>query len=122
MLNDALVNMYGSEDFSDVDAISIKSTNTISLTKLSWFGKSIQEDTETDTDTDTEDEIAIVNGYYYVNGEIAKSVGVVEIDGDYYYIGMRGQIFKGSVYVTEEKANGLIETGKYTFDANGLVG
>lgn len=41
---DACVNMYDSQDFSDVDAISVKSSNIITLTKISWFGHPINND------------------------------------------------------------------------------
>lgn len=41
---DACVNMFDSKDFSDVDAINVKSSNIITLTKMSWFGHPIIDD------------------------------------------------------------------------------
>lgn len=81
-----------------------------------------ETDTEIETDTQTESqEEGIVNGYYYVNGELAKGAGIILIDGYYYYIGMRGQVFVGKVYVVESKTNGLIEEGEYEFGSDGKI-
>ena len=64
----------------------------------------------------------IVNGCYYVDGAAVKGAGLIEIDGDYYYVKANGTIYKDSTLViTEEKANGLAPAGLYTFDADGKM-
>ena len=64
----------------------------------------------------------IVDGYYYENNLIVKGKGLVEVEGDYYFIGQKGQVYVGTnFYVTEEKANGLKPAGKYDFDADGKM-
>lgn len=63
----------------------------------------------------------IINGFYYENGKIVKAAGVVKVGDDYYYIGLRGQVFVGTVSVTADKANGLVEPGVYVFDEDGVL-
>ncbi len=53
--------------------------------------------------------------YYYVDGAIKKGAGMIEIDGDYYFVRSNGQLATGS-YNTY-KNNGLMDNGTYTFDA-----
>ena len=66
----------------------------------------------------------IINGYYYVNNVIKGDVGMIEIDGDLYYVCYSGKIKKGNIQtVTKEKANGLVEPGIYYFgeDGKGII-
>ena len=63
----------------------------------------------------------VIDGYYYVNGAIAKGAGVVEYDNGYYYINSSGQVVTGAKYVTEEKANGLLSVGIHDFGEDGKL-
>ena len=63
----------------------------------------------------------VVDGYYYVNGAIAKGAGVVAYDNGYYYINSSGQVVTGMKYVSEEKANGLLSVGIHDFGADGRI-
>ncbi len=64
----------------------------------------------------------IVNGYYYENGVVQLGKGIIEIDGDFYFVRTDGSIYKnGKINVPEAKTNGLIEAGSYSFDADGKL-
>ena len=60
----------------------------------------------------------IVDGYYYENGELSYA-GLIEIDGEYYYIRSNGQVVTGRYWVT--KTNDLMPQGMYTFGADGAM-
>ena len=49
------------------------------------------------------------------------NVGLVEVDGDYYYIRSNGTIFVGTISIGEAKANGLVKPGAYTFLEDGKM-
>ena len=62
------------------------------------------------------------NGYYRENGEIVPGKGLVQIDGDYYYVIYNGKIKKdGDRTVTEELSNGLLPAGTYHFGPDGKM-
>ena len=64
----------------------------------------------------------IYNGYYYVDGVLTKNAGVIDYQGDYYYIGMRGQVYNGSsLNIVEDKTNGLLTAGVYSFESDGRI-
>ncbi|MBO5333772.1 MAG: leucine-rich repeat protein [Clostridia bacterium] len=71
----------------------------------------------------------IVGNYVYKNNVQQKAYQLVEVDGDFYFIGDRHEIIKGrKVYLSEEKINGLtyadgtpIAVGSYDFDENGKM-
>ena len=64
----------------------------------------------------------IYNGYYYVDGVLTKNAGVIDYQGDYYYIGMRGQVYNGSsLNIVEDKTNGLLNAGVYSFESDGRI-
>ena len=64
----------------------------------------------------------IINGYYYVDGEIARGAGMVEYKGSFYFVKKDGTLYtSNTLNVTEAKANGLVEPGKYAFDENGKL-
>ena len=65
----------------------------------------------------------VLNGYYYKDGTLAQGVGIIEFEGDLYFIKNDGSVFVGSLNVKESKTNGLIKAGTYVFDKNGkLIG
>ena len=64
----------------------------------------------------------IVDGRYYVNDELVKGAGLVEFDGDIYFVKQNGSVYmNGSLVVSEAKANGLAPAGTYDFDADGKM-
>ena len=56
---------------------------------------------------------------YYVNGK-ATYVGLIEIDGDFYYVRSNGEVVTDCVYWITW-THGLKEAGYYTFDENGKL-
>ena len=60
----------------------------------------------------------IVDGIYYEN-DVKTYAGLIEIDGDYYYIKHYGVVATGSYYVT--KTNGLLPAGTYNFGTDGKM-
>ena len=63
----------------------------------------------------------VVDGKYYVDGELVKAAGIVEWNGDFYFVTDSGKVYVGSIYVAASKTNGLIDSGKHTFDAEGKM-
>ena len=58
---------------------------------------------------------------YYVNGKVTY-VGLIEINGDFYYVRSSGEVVAGCVYYITW-THGLKDPGYYTFDENGkLIG
>ena len=61
-------------------------------------------------------------GYYRENYQIVKNKGLVEIDGDFYYVTYSGKIKQGAYRtVTEDKSNGLAPAGTYFFGDDGKM-
>ncbi len=58
---------------------------------------------------------------YYINGAQQYDCGLVEWNGDYYYVRPNGLILTWATYVTEEKANGLLDPGNYSFGEDGKL-
>ena len=58
---------------------------------------------------------------YYINGAQQYDTGLVEWNGDYYYVRPNGLILTWATYVTEDKANGLLPAGDYSFGADGKL-
>ena len=56
---------------------------------------------------------------YYVNGKVTY-VGLIEIDGDFYYVRRNGEVVTDCVYWITW-THGLKEAGYYTFDENGKL-
>ena len=56
--------------------------------------------------------------YYYVNGEL-NYAGLIEVDGDYYYINSYCKAVKGKYWVS--KTNGLMDAKYYTFGEDGKM-
>ena len=62
------------------------------------------------------------DGYYRENYQVVKDKGLVQVDGDYYYVIYNGKVKKnGDRTVTEAKANGLLPAGTYHFGADGKL-
>ena len=57
--------------------------------------------------------------YYYVNG-VKTYAGLIQIDGDYYYVNSKFEVIHGRNYFIS-KSNGLLEQKTYTFDADGKL-
>ncbi|MBO4618117.1 MAG: CehA/McbA family metallohydrolase [Lachnospiraceae bacterium] len=57
--------------------------------------------------------------YFYKNGKKAHRIGLVEWNGDYYYVLDRGTLATGFVGVSN--TNGLVEFGTYEFGADGKM-
>ena len=82
---------------------------------------------------DENGKMVIVNGIVgnriYKNNTQLKAYQLVEVDGEFYYIGDRHEIVKNKkVYIKAERLNGLtyadgtpIQAGFYTFDENGKM-
>ena len=63
----------------------------------------------------------IVNGKYYVGGQLAKNAGAVKVGDDYYYITATGSVYVGKISIGEVKTNGLIPAGSYETDEDGKL-
>ena len=59
------------------------------------------------------------DGYYYKNGN-KYYAGLIEIDGNYYYVNSSGKVIKNQTYWIT-KTNGLLPEMAYTFDADGKL-
>ena len=57
--------------------------------------------------------------YYYVNG-VKTYAGLIEIDGDFYYVNSKFEVIHGRNYFIS-KTNGLMEQKTYYFDAEGKL-
>ena len=56
---------------------------------------------------------------YYVNGKVTY-VGLIEIDGDFYYVRSSGEVVNDCVYYISW-THGLMPQGRYHFDADGKL-
>ncbi len=63
----------------------------------------------------------IIDGMYYVNGEIVKGAGIVKVGDDIYFIKQNGAVYTGSLSVGEDKTNGIIPAGNYSFGSDGKM-
>ena len=78
-------------------------------------GKMIREDTaKNGIVKETED-----TWYYYVNG-VKTYAGLIEVDGDFYYVNSKFEVIHGRNYFIS-KTNGLMEQKTYYFDAEGKL-
>ena len=75
----------------------------------------------TDPEGNLKNGIVAENGslYYYVDGVLTYA-GLIQIDGDYYYVKTSCEVVHGrSYWIT--KTNGLLPEGSYTFDDSGRI-
>lgn len=63
----------------------------------------------------------IVDGYYYVDGQIAYGAGLIEINGIYYYVRSNGQIVTDCQYWITNVNDTGVEPGLYEFDIDGWM-
>ena len=59
--------------------------------------------------------------HYVVNGQPAKGLGVIEVDGSKYYINGMGLVETGKIYVPAEQTNGLVSAGYIYTDEIGRI-
>ena len=57
--------------------------------------------------------------YYYVD-DVKTYAGLIQIDGDYYYVNSSFQVIHDRSYFIS-KTNGLMPQGTYQFDAEGKM-
>ena len=58
---------------------------------------------------------------FYKNGIRIYDEGLYEYNGDYYYVRANGLLVTWGIYVSEEKANGLLPAGDYLFGEDGKM-
>jgi len=65
----------------------------------------------------------IIDGYYYISGQLVVGEGLVKLDGSkYIFVRSAGQLAIGDYWVTPDKANGIVEGGMlYNFGADGYL-
>ena len=59
--------------------------------------------------------------YYIVNGQPAKGYGVIQVDGNLYYINSTGAVGTGKLYVTAAETNSLVNAGYIYTDETGRI-
>ena len=63
----------------------------------------------------------VIDGYYYVNGQLAYAAGLVEWNGDIYYVRSNGMVATGTYYVTNVNDFEYTSGQKLVFDGNGVL-
>ncbi len=58
---------------------------------------------------------------FYIDGIRITKEGLYEHDGDYYYVRSNGLLQTWATYVSEDKTNGLLPAGYYSFGADGKL-
>lgn len=78
-------------------------------------------DPDPDPTPDVKNGIVAENGslYYYVDGKLTAA-GLIEIDGDYYYVNSSCKVVTTSHYWVN-RSNGLLPAGFYDFGADGKM-
>ena len=65
--------------------------------------------------------IEMPDGLHYVENGVATHAGLVEIDGDYYYVNTECKAVTGEYTIKEGWTNGLLPAGTYTFGEDGKM-
>ena len=78
-------------------------------------GKMVTKDTSKNGIVKESDDI----WYYYVDG-VKTYAGLIQIDGNYYYVRTNFQVVHGQSYYIS-KTNGLMTAGTYSFDNDGKM-
>jgi glucan-binding YG repeat protein len=58
--------------------------------------------------------------YYYELGNVQK-LGLIESDGEYYYVGDNGKLSTGRIWVGSYDSNGIVNKGYYEFGTDGAM-
>ena len=58
---------------------------------------------------------------FYKDGVRVYEEGLYEFEGNYYYVRSNGLLITWATYVSEDKANGLLPAGEYTFGEDGKM-
>jgi len=61
----------------------------------------------------------VVDGYYFINGEIQYGVGPIIWEGNIYYVRSNGMVATGKYWTTT--SNEILPSGRYTFDETGKL-
>ncbi len=61
----------------------------------------------------------VVDGVYYIDGQVIYGAGIVEYNGGKIYVRSNGQVATGRYWVTN--TNGIVEQGYYEFDEAGMM-
>ena len=59
--------------------------------------------------------------HYIVNGQPAKGLGVIDVEGSLYYINGMGVVETGKIYVEDKYTNGLVNAGYIYTDETGRI-
>ena len=65
----------------------------------------------------------VVDGYYYENGQVVGGKGLIEFEGDYYFVVYSGKVAKNTTKTIQPyQLNGIdLKPGNYVFDADGRM-
>ena len=58
---------------------------------------------------------------YIINGQPAKGLGVIEVNGNLYYIDGNGSVGTGKIYIPADETNGAVNAGYIYTDATGRI-
>jgi len=59
--------------------------------------------------------------YYYINNKLQYNAGIIEIDGNYYYVRSNGEVVNGRTYWVSNVGDSGIQSRTYRFDTNGVM-
>ena len=109
----------GFVELANGDKIYVRSNGQLAVGE--YYIANVKYEFDTETGIMKAAKNGIVDGYYYVNNAVQYNAGVIEIDGNYYYVRSNGQVVTGQSYwITNVGESGLVAK-KYTFDANGVM-
>ena len=59
--------------------------------------------------------------YYAIDGEIQKGLGLIKVDGDYYYVRSAGYVVSNASYYVDKNNDYGFPAGSYRFDVDGKM-